>query len=133
MSPKEGPKQTCRLAAKTGRRRCRAGNKCRVFAYRFFPTTSWVSQITSHPRFCFYPLSYPEAGWEAWIKLKIYPLIISFCLWGFNVESDFFHSLTQSGIIFNFHTRVLFSFVLGCGESTRKRVKRLWSSLCFVC
>ena len=81
MSLKEGPRSKCGgPAAKAGRRRGRAGNKRRVFAYRFFSTTSWVSQMTSHPRFCFYPLSYSEAGWEDWIKLKIYPPIISFCL-----------------------------------------------------
>lgn len=81
MSLKEGPWSKCGgPAAKAGRRRGRAGNKRRVFAYRFFSTTSWVSQMTSHPRFCFYPLSYSEAGWEDWIKLKIYPPIISFCL-----------------------------------------------------
>ena len=65
MSPKEGPRsKRGRPAAKADRRRGSAGNKHRVFAYRFFSTTSWVSQMISHPRFCFYPLSYSEAGWE---------------------------------------------------------------------
>ena len=106
MFLKEGLRSKCSgPAAKAGRRRGRAGNKRRVFAYRFFSTTSWVSQMTSHPRFCFYPVSYSEAGWEDWIKLKIYPPVISFCLLRFNTESGFFHSLMQSGVVWLSHWR----------------------------
>lgn len=52
----------------------------RVFAYRFFSTTSWVSQMTSHPDsvFTHFPAQSKVGGLD---KLKIYPpdyLLLSF-------------------------------------------------------
>lgn len=65
-----------------------AGNKRRVFAYRFFSTTSWVSQMTSHPTFCSYPLFSPGVrvgvGVEDAVRFKIHPQIMHTCMFLYN-------------------------------------------------
>lgn len=82
-----------------------AGNKLRVFAYRFFPTTSRVSQMTSHPTFCSYPLFSSGVGVEDAVRFKIHPQIIHICMIISN--RDPFFLLMQYRIIFGFFRFIL--------------------------
>ena len=62
MFPKEAPAAHGWAGCQGWQSEKCAGNKRRVFAYRFFSSTSWVSQMTSHPHFVL--THFPLQGWE---------------------------------------------------------------------
>lgn len=89
MSPKEAPATHGWAVCQGWQSEKCAGNKRRVFAYRFFSTTSWVSQMTPHPAFCSYPLFSSGVGVEDAVSFKIYPQIRHICMFIYNRDLFF--------------------------------------------
>lgn len=89
MSPKEAPATHGWAGCQGWQKEMCAGNKRGAVCLQIFPTTSWVSQMTSHPTFCSYPLFFSGVEMEDAVRFKIHPQIIHICMSISNRDSFF--------------------------------------------